>query len=91
MFNKLSVFFDPKSSSPKQREDLINWADILVQNLKPGTVDRFGFSYEQCRTINPGIVYVSISAWGPKGPLASYAGADPNGAAYAGWPCTSTT
>ncbi len=86
MFNKRSAFFDPRASTPEQRKELITWADVLLQNLKPGSLDAFGFSYEQCRAINPDIVYVSISAWGDRGPFSGLPGADPNGAGYAGWP-----
>lgn len=86
MFNKKSAYFDPKDATPEKRRELIAWADVLIQNLKPGWLDRHGFSYDACRAVNPGLVYVSISTWGDRGPFAGLAGGDPNGAGYAGWP-----
>ena len=39
-------------------------ADVLVENHKPGSLDRFGLGYEQVRATNPGVVYCSISGFG---------------------------
>lgn len=45
-------------------------ADVVVQNLRPGIVDRLGVGYEATRAINDGVVYVSIAGFGFTGPLA---------------------
>jgi crotonobetainyl-CoA:carnitine CoA-transferase CaiB-like acyl-CoA transferase len=43
---------------------LIGQADVLIQNFRPGVIDRQGFGYEACRELNPGLVYGSISGFG---------------------------
>ncbi|KAL7540253.1 hypothetical protein ACHAXR_009979, partial [Thalassiosira sp. AJA248-18] len=45
-----------------------NWADVVVENFKPGTMKRMGLDYENLKTDNPGLVYCSISGYGPDGP-----------------------
>lgn len=85
MPNKKSAFFDAKKSSQAQREDLINWADVFIQNIRPGSIEGLGFGYEACRAINPGIVHVSITAFGNAGPLANRSGTDQFAQAHGGW------
>jgi crotonobetainyl-CoA:carnitine CoA-transferase CaiB-like acyl-CoA transferase len=63
---------------------LIAGADVLVSNFRPGTLDEWGLSYEQCREINPGIIYATGSALGPVGPDAQREGADLSGQAAGG-------
>jgi len=46
---------------------LIREADVLVQNFRPGVAKRLGIDYESVKKINPGIVYGSISGYGPEG------------------------
>ncbi len=50
--------------------DLIADADVFVQNMRPGAVDRLGLGYEAAAERNPDIVYVSLSGFGPDGPYA---------------------
>jgi crotonobetainyl-CoA:carnitine CoA-transferase CaiB-like acyl-CoA transferase len=55
---------------PQQRRaacDLAATADILLDNLRPGVLDRFGLGYEAVKAINPRIVYCSVSGFGRKG------------------------
>ena len=47
---------------------LVATADVLIQNFRPGAVERLGFGYEDVRAINPNIVYVSIAGFGADGP-----------------------
>ena len=49
---------------------LVKSADILVENFKPGTMDKFGLSYERIREHNPAIIYVAGSGFGQYGPYA---------------------
>src|SRR5205823_1382271 len=51
-------------------------SDVVVENFRPGVLDRHGLGYEQLRTKNPRLVYCSITAFGPKGPLAQKPGMD---------------
>ncbi|MDR7418835.1 MAG: CoA transferase [Armatimonadota bacterium] len=47
---------------------LIDRADVLVENFRPGIMDRFGFGYEAVRAMNPRLIYASISGFGQDGP-----------------------
>jgi crotonobetainyl-CoA:carnitine CoA-transferase CaiB-like acyl-CoA transferase len=55
---------------------LVTKADIFGQNFRPGAAEKNGFGYEQLRRVNPRLVYVSISGYGPKGPHADLPGTD---------------
>lgn len=75
--NKESVTLDLKD--PIGREAfmrLAETADVVVENMRPGVMDRLGTSYEQVKERNPGIIYASASGWGQDGPLADLAGLD---------------
>lgn len=52
-------------------------ADVLVQNFRPGVVDRLGIGYDDLRAVNPGLVYLSISGFGESGPYAGRRVYDP--------------
>jgi crotonobetainyl-CoA:carnitine CoA-transferase CaiB-like acyl-CoA transferase len=52
-------------------------SDVLVQNFRPGVMERLGFDYATLATLNPGLVYCAISAYGQTGPQASRPGFDP--------------
>ncbi|MBM3730058.1 MAG: CoA transferase [Actinobacteria bacterium] len=47
---------------------LISEADVFVQNYRPGALERLGLGFEDVKKFNPGIIYVSISGYGPDGP-----------------------
>ena len=75
--NKESVTLDLKA--PAAREvlwKLIERADVLVENFRPGTLDRLGFSYEECLKHNEKLIYASVSGYGITGPESSRAGYD---------------
>ncbi len=75
--NKKSVTVDLKD--PRGKEiiyALAKTADIVTENFRPGVLDRLGLGYEDLRKINPGIVYVAGSGYGPDGPYASRPGQD---------------
>jgi crotonobetainyl-CoA:carnitine CoA-transferase CaiB-like acyl-CoA transferase len=55
---------------------LVARADIFGQNFRPGAAEKNGFGYEELRGINPKLVYVSISGYGPRGPHADLPGTD---------------
>jgi crotonobetainyl-CoA:carnitine CoA-transferase CaiB-like acyl-CoA transferase len=51
-------------------------ADIFGQNFRPGAAEKNGFGYEDLRKVNPRLVYMSISGYGPNGPHAALPGTD---------------
>ncbi len=55
---------------------LIEKADIITQNFRPGVIERIGLDYESVKKINPKIVYGTISGYGSKGPWSSLPGQD---------------
>lgn len=57
-------------------ERLVKEADIFGQNFRPGAAEKNGFGYDDLRKINPKLVYVSISGYGPNGPHAHLPGTD---------------
>ncbi|MBF44684.1 MAG: carnitine dehydratase [Acidimicrobiaceae bacterium] len=57
--------------------DLASTADVFIQNFRPGACDRLGLGYKHVRAVNPDIVYVSISGYGPDGPYADRPVLDP--------------
>ena len=55
---------------------LVAKADIFGQNFRPGAAEKNGFGYEELKKVNPKLVYISISGYGPKGPNAHLPGTD---------------
>ncbi|MCW2879681.1 MAG: CoA transferase [Sphaerisporangium sp.] len=75
--NKRSIALDIKAEQGKRvLRQMLNSADVLVENLRPGALARLGYDYETVREINPRIIYVSASGWGLDGPLATLPGLD---------------
>jgi crotonobetainyl-CoA:carnitine CoA-transferase CaiB-like acyl-CoA transferase len=75
--NKQSVAIDLKSDDGRRLlEQLIDTADVLVENFRPGTLDRLGFGVEQVRARNPRIIYCSISGYGHESPRRDEPGYD---------------
>jgi crotonobetainyl-CoA:carnitine CoA-transferase CaiB-like acyl-CoA transferase len=75
--NKKSVALDLKDEHHAQAlQRLIAEADVLVENFKPGSLAALGFGYEAMATLNPRLIYCSISGYGQTGPRASLSGYD---------------
>ena len=72
---KKSVAIDLKSIEGRALAlELIKQADILVENNRPGVMERLGFGYEKLSVVNPGLVMVRISGYGQDGPYADRPG-----------------
>lgn len=75
--NKRSLAIDLKSDADKAAlRDLIRGADVVLQNFRPGVMERLGFGYEAVRAINPRIVYGSVTGYGSEGPWVDLPGQD---------------
>jgi crotonobetainyl-CoA:carnitine CoA-transferase CaiB-like acyl-CoA transferase len=76
---KKSLVLDLKREDERARlTPLIERADVLVEQFRPGVMERLGLGYEAVRAINPRLVYCSVSGYGQSGPRAGEAGHDLN-------------
>lgn len=67
---KRSVMLDLKTEADRERFlDLVASADALVENFRPGVMDRLGLGYEALKAVRPGLVYCAISGFGQTGPM----------------------
>jgi len=83
--SKLSLKLDYNSETGKQTFfELVKTADVVVEQFRPGFLDKIGIGYENAKAINPAIVYVSVTGYGQTGPYSKLAGHDLNYIAYAG-------
>lgn len=63
---------------------LIERADVVVENFRPGVMEKLGYGYEELKKINSGIIYASVSGFGQNGPYKNRAGYDPLAQAMSG-------
>ena len=83
--NKRSLTLNIKKEHGREiLRKLLAQSDVLVENYRMGTLDKMGFGYDEVGTINPGIIYCSITGYGRSGPLSGEAGVDIVVAAEAG-------
>ncbi|KAJ0416296.1 CoA-transferase family III domain-containing protein [Aspergillus carlsbadensis] len=83
--NKRSVTLDLKHENGKDIFlKLARQADVLVENFRPGTMDRLSLGYERLQQLNPRLIYASISGYGTTGPYSERGGYDPIAGAEAG-------
>ena len=73
---------DPKGLEVFKK--LVKHCDVLLENFRPGTMERLGIGYEDLRKVNPHLVYASISGFGQTGPYRSRPGYDIIGQAMGG-------
>ena len=67
--NKKSITLDMKSEPGKDvLRRLIDVSDILVENFRPGTMERLGYSYDAVKDRAPGLIYAAVSGFGHTGP-----------------------
>jgi len=75
---KKSLSIDLSEEAGKQIVlDLCTNADVFVQNFRPGAIERLGLSYMDIQKVNPDIIYISISGFGPTGPYSDRPVLDP--------------
>ncbi len=83
--SKRSLALDLKIPESREVIDpLVRWADLVVENFSPGTMDKLGLGYPALSRLNPGIILVSGSVYGQTGPLAREWGVDGTGGALSG-------
>jgi crotonobetainyl-CoA:carnitine CoA-transferase CaiB-like acyl-CoA transferase len=75
--NKESITADLKKPADLDYvKELVAKADVLIQNFRPGVMERIGLDYESVRELNPSIVYASATGYGSEGPWATRPGQD---------------
>lgn len=75
--NKRSLAIDLKHPDAGEViHDLVKQSDVFIQNFRHGTAERLGVGYDQLAAINPGLVYCTISGYGPQGPYRDRPGQD---------------
>jgi crotonobetainyl-CoA:carnitine CoA-transferase CaiB-like acyl-CoA transferase len=84
--SKRSIFLDLTDERDRRRMwQLIEGSDVLVNNFKPSSVQRLGFTPDAVRSRNPDIIYCMSNGWGESGPLANKTGTDPVLQYFGGW------
>jgi crotonobetainyl-CoA:carnitine CoA-transferase CaiB-like acyl-CoA transferase len=75
--NKRGVSVNLKSPGGKAvLERMLATADVLIENYRPGTMERFGLGYETLHKLNPALIYCQVTGFGRTGPYANRAGFD---------------
>src|SRR5215211_7284461 len=75
--NKRGIVLDLKTDGGKRvLHQLVQGADVLVENFGPGVMERLGFGYENLKKANPGLIYCSLSGFGRTGPYKDRRGFD---------------
>ena len=83
--NKKSITLDLRADAARDiMLRLLSEADVLIQNFRPGVMEKHGLAYEDVKKLNPKIVYCSISGFGPNGPYRDMPGYDTVGQARSG-------
>ncbi len=83
--NKRSIAINLKQKEGRELLlELAGWAEVLVEQFRPGVMERLGLDYETLREVNPAIVYCSVTGYGQDGPYRDVAGHDMNYLGYAG-------
>jgi len=71
--NKRSMVCDLKSQRGKDiLTKLIQGADVMIENMSPGGIERLGFGYDVVQKLNPRLIYAQIKGFAPDGPYAKY-------------------
>ena len=83
--SKLGCTLNLKTSEGKEIfKELVKKADIIIENYRPGTMEKLGLGYDELKKENPAIIYGAVSGFGHTGPLSKRAGYDIIGKAMGG-------
>ena len=83
--NKRSIAIDLKRREGRELLlELATWADVLIEQFRPGVMERLELGYETIKEVNPSIIYCSLTGYGQDGPYRDVAGHDINYLGYAG-------
>lgn len=83
--NKKTIFLNLKKPAAVEAvKKLVQEYDIVVEQFRPGVMDKLGVGYEELKKINPGLIYCAITGYGQTGPFAMQAGHDINYLSRAG-------
>ena len=96
--NKRGIVINLKNEAGKDLfRRMVKDADVVLENYRPGVMDKLGLGYEELKKINPGIIYASVSGFGHYGPYSQRPGYDVIGQAMSGlmsttgWPDSAPT
>ena len=74
--NKRSIVLDSATAGPRHRAQLIETADVVVNNFRAGVMERMGFGYEELSKHNPRLIYAVGTGFGLTGPYSHKGGQD---------------
>jgi hypothetical protein len=75
--NKQSLTLDLKSKRAVELlRDLVKVADVIIENFRPGTMERLGLGEKELRALNPRLIYASLTGFGVDGPMSDWPGYD---------------
>ncbi len=75
--NKQSLTLDLKSKRAVELlRDLVKVADVIIENFRPGTMERLGLGEKELRGLNPRLIYASLTGFGADGPMSDWPGYD---------------
>ena len=84
--SKRSITLNLKSDEGKEIfREMVKVSDVVVENYRPGVMDKLGLGYSELKKINEGIIYVAISGFGQEGPLKNAPAYDPIAQAMSGF------
>ncbi len=86
-FNRSKLGCTLNLKTPEGKEifkELVKKADVIIENYRPGTMEKLGLGYDELKKVNPAIIYGAVSGFGHTGPLSKRAGYDIIGQAMGG-------
>jgi len=83
---KQSLTLDMRTAAAREIAlKLVATADVVVENFRPGTMDRWGLGYDVLKAQNPRLIYAQATGWGTRGPMATLPSFDQIAQAYSGY------